>query len=231
MYSEAFFILLRDSWHNLSTSYSDKKIEHVLSNELKTGRFSGLRQAYIREERDFPEIKVTNCAILNKNLSILTKNNAIQYSAREGSFTVCKNYLMSEQHLREEFHREATLAYRYRNFFEERKSKEEGRNSEQNQLQKELTYFACSTVAACANELHSSIPAAEQNNFSDATKKAASLKCANIHFKQRYNDFLSSERLKTEQANQHFFEYVSWHHTAREYVQANSHCYKDLQPF
>ena len=79
MYSEAFFLLLKDSVRNLSTSWSDVKVEHELYRELKSDRFAELRQAYIKEENEFPSIKLTNCPIFAKNLAFLVKNNAIQF--------------------------------------------------------------------------------------------------------------------------------------------------------
>ena len=75
-------MLLKDSWHNFvgTAVDSDKWVEHALHSELKSDRFAELRRAYLGEGRDlFPPLRLTNCAIFDKNLSILTKNNAVQY--------------------------------------------------------------------------------------------------------------------------------------------------------
>ena len=83
MYSEAFFLVLRDSWKNLKTTWSDKEIEHILYKELRSEPYRELRKAYLEDNCEFPAIKLTNCPILEKNLSFLTKNNATLFSLEE----------------------------------------------------------------------------------------------------------------------------------------------------
>ena len=78
--------------------------------------------------------------------------------------------------MREELRREATLAFKYRD------------NDKNGDLQKQLTKFACSSISACANELSTTTIATSK--FDDSTNKAATLKCANIHLKHRYDNFL-----------------------------------------
>ena len=114
MYSEAFWMLFKDSWKNLKTSKSDSEVEHAIYQELKSNAYTDLRQTFISEGRDLPDFKIQNCPVLDRNLAIFAKNNAIKYDMKENSITVCKNYLMSDQHLKEELRREATLAFRYR---------------------------------------------------------------------------------------------------------------------
>ena len=80
MYSEAFFLYLKDSVRHFNTNWSEVKIEHELFKELKSDWFKELRKTYIEEEKEFPSVKLTNCPIFKKNFAILVKNNAIQYS-------------------------------------------------------------------------------------------------------------------------------------------------------
>ena len=80
-------------------------------------------------------------------------------------------------------------------------------------LQKQLTKFACSTVAACANELEAAKIGSfiQQNEFNESTKKAAALKCANVQFKYRYADFLTDKKRVLSQADEYFFVHDQWH--------------------
>ena len=48
-------------------------------------------------------------------MSILTKNNAIEYDPKENVIRVCKNYIVSKQDLKEEFRRENSFLALYRN--------------------------------------------------------------------------------------------------------------------
>ena len=115
----------------------------MIYSELKAPDYEKLRKKYISEGLDYPEVVISNCPVLHKNLSFMSKNNAIEYSAVTNQMKVCKNYVMSKQHLREELRRESTLAFAYRN-------KEGGAKLD---LQKQLNKFACATISACANEM------------------------------------------------------------------------------
>ena len=105
-------------------------------------------------------------------MSILTKNNAIEFMPShdqdQGHFRVCKNYIMSVQHIREEFRRENTLAYRY--YCQP--------HPVDQPLQKQLNYLACSTVSACANELEANMSGAKLH--SKETKELAASKGAHL---------------------------------------------------
>ena len=108
---------------------------------------------------------------------------------------MCKNYLLSDQHLREEMRRETTLAFKYRD------SVTRSPDNKSANLQTQLTKIACATVAACANELEASeSPTSYHKSRSSGafedTKRLASLKCANVQFKHRYESFLTDPRLK-----------------------------------
>ncbi len=96
MYSETFFLILNDTWKNFITSKSDSEVEYSIYNELKSPAYSNLRQIYLKEDKEFPSVILTNCALLSKNLSVLTNNNAIEYNLQNDSLHVCNNYLMSE---------------------------------------------------------------------------------------------------------------------------------------
>ena len=119
MWSETFFFILADFKKHYLTSYSNIQVEHVLYEELKSTAYAQLRQDYLGERRKpYPEIRITDCPIFEKNLGFCTKNNAIEFIPaldhdEQGHFKVCKNYILSVQNLREEFRRENTLAHRY----------------------------------------------------------------------------------------------------------------------
>ena len=66
--------------------------------------------------------------------------------------------------------------------------------------------FACGAQIACANEIDSN-PASAKNE--KLTQQAGALKCANLHFKHRYREFLvDGDRLMSEQAEQSFFDFT-----------------------
>ena len=147
MYSESLFCLLREVRSNLLTLNSDTKVEHMVFQELSSPLYETFRKTYISEDLEFPSVTLTNCPIISgKNLGVLPRANAVTFKpslAGTGDLTICKNYIMSTQHLREELMRESTLAFEYRR-------QEEKENPS---LQKELTKFAQAAVKACTNEL------------------------------------------------------------------------------
>ena len=79
MYTQTFFFLLHDSWRNLTTSRSDSSVEHTLYKELASAAYAPVRKAYLAESQDFPEVHITNCSVLGRNLGLLTTNNAIEF--------------------------------------------------------------------------------------------------------------------------------------------------------
>ena len=94
MYSDSFFMLLKDSKQNILTRRSDVEVEHAIYTELKSKEFESLWKSYIEEGLDFPDVVISNCPIISKNLGLLTKNNAITFSAKDQTLKVCKNYIM-----------------------------------------------------------------------------------------------------------------------------------------
>ena len=96
MYADVFFLTLKDTIANVKTSWSDKDIERILYSEIKSDQYNYLRQTYVKENRDFPAFNISNCPILEKNLALMVRNNAIVYSMNDDAFKVCKNYVMSE---------------------------------------------------------------------------------------------------------------------------------------
>ena len=95
------------------TRYSNTEVEHELLSELKSDEYSSFRQMFI-PKNDYPNVLIMDCAIVYK-MSILTKNNAIEYDPKENVIRVCKNYIVSKQDLKEEFRRENSFLALYRN--------------------------------------------------------------------------------------------------------------------
>ena len=62
---------------------------------------------------DYPIIEIKDCPILYK-ISILTKNNSVEYDLQQNVMLVCKNYILSKQDLREEFRRENAFVSLYK---------------------------------------------------------------------------------------------------------------------
>ena len=58
MYSESFWLLLRDFKAHLLTSYSDVEVEHIIFKELQSDSYANFRKQFIDSQREFPEIRI-----------------------------------------------------------------------------------------------------------------------------------------------------------------------------
>lgn len=79
MYSDIFFGYMRENWRHFRTHHSDKEIEHAIYSELKSPDYKNLRQALLAENSSLPPFVISNCSVLDRNLSYVTKNIAIEY--------------------------------------------------------------------------------------------------------------------------------------------------------
>ena len=151
MYSELFWLNFHEVLSQFRRPLSDTECEHVLWTELKSDQYRNLVAEFKATSKQLPEIWLTECALFDRK-HILVKNNAVELDSKEEHLKVCTNYLMSKQHLKEEFAREITLA----------------------KLQPTDGQFACAMVQACRAELNAS-----GQTHSDLARIAVQ-KCANF---------------------------------------------------
>ena len=79
MYSDIFFGYMKETWRYFRTHHSNKEVEHAIYSELKSTDYHKLRQSLLAENSQLPPFVISYCPLLDRNLSYVAKNNAIEF--------------------------------------------------------------------------------------------------------------------------------------------------------